>query len=101
MKSKLLLIVVALAACSAAASAQNASGRITFVGRVVAAGCSSSQPVADPHAGMGNCKAAGRVRAVYAEDMKAVPRDSDVAMLDYFSRRGDRGAKYVVTRLYR
>ena len=84
-----------LAACIGVANAQGAMGRLIFEGRVVQPTCGVSQPVPAREA----CKP-DSMRAV-DEGMMPANQVANSALRDYFIERGDGGAKWVLTRLYR
>jgi type 1 fimbria pilin len=103
MKSKYLLAITGLATFFAAQSisAQDAYGRMTFIGNVVQSACSSNLPPVGMQGGMGSCSLGSALQAVYAEQVAPPRWDTGIAMLDYFADRPDGGQKYVATRQYR
>jgi type 1 fimbria pilin len=103
MKSKYLLAIIGLAMFFAAESinAQNADGRISFVGTIVQGACSSSLPPLGLQGGMGSCGSDSAARAIYVEHTASPQSATGIAMLDYFAGRPDGGRKVVLTRQYR
>ncbi|ULU25856.1 hypothetical protein [Dyella terrae] len=96
------LAVMATNAVGANASGANeATGRLGFVGAVVNEGCSSSTPLLGVRGGMGSCGPSGLTHAVFAEQTGMASDHTGIAMLDYFVDRADGDRKMLVTRQYR